>query len=165
MQKRLYKAIIFVISTMSIGCSNDGQFGHSASREEALANGSTVTQYQSETTTFPLLDGTMLMIDTAWTEMSFTYSNGTRVFDTAYGYHFTIPFRKQIAGSFNFSFELADSSNRVFTNGMDENFAQLCPRVLYDQIKVLLVQKNPDSSLGWTRPIVTDTLVFLKIKN
>jgi hypothetical protein len=150
---------------MLLGCDNrNGLFGHSKTKQEAKANGSTVVEYIPNKTSFKLLDGTNMHVDTAWTEMSFTYHNGKRIIDTTYGYHFSIPFEKKIAGSFTFSFGLADTSNRVFTSGMDENLAQLCPRILFDKMEVLLEQKNPDSSFGWMKPIITDTIIFTKLK-
>ena len=147
------------------GCNNgNGLFGHSQTKKEAKANGSTVVEYVPDKTMFDLLDGTKMQIDTAWTEISFTYRNGKRILDSTYGFHFSIPFKKEIAGSFAFSFSLADTTNRVFTNGIDENLAQLCPRNLYEKMQVLLEQKNTDTSKGWMNPIITDTIIFRKLK-
>lgn len=160
-----YILIVFLISIFFTSCDNqNGLFGHSKTKEEAKANGSIVLEYAPDKTDFNLLDGTKLKIDTAWTEMSFTNKDGKRIIDTAYGYHFSIPLKKDNTGNFTFSFSLADTTNRVFTNGMDENMAQLCPRNLYDKMEILLEQKDRDTSKGWTHPIITDTIEFTKIK-
>ncbi|MFZ4770590.1 MAG: hypothetical protein ACOYLO_10460 [Ferruginibacter sp.] len=165
MAKSPYILIVFLASVLFTSCDNqNGLFGHSKTKEEAKANGSRVLEYVPDKTNFNLLDGTKMLIDTAWTEMSFTNKDGKRIIDTTYGYHFSIPFKKEIAGSFTFSFSLADTTNRVFTNGMDENLAQLCPKNLYDKMEILLEQKDTDTSKGWTHPIITDTIVFSKIK-
>lgn len=162
MTNRFYIVVLaFVILT---GCNNDGLFGHSKNKEEAKANGSTVKEYVPSKSDFLLLDGTKMQIDTAWTEISFTYKEGKRILDTIYGYYFSIPFKKEVAGSFTFSLSLVDTTNRMFTNGMGEDIVQLSPKHLYDKMKVLLEQKNPDTSFGWLKPIITDTIVFTKIR-
>ncbi|MEI9811053.1 MAG: hypothetical protein WDO16_25970 [Bacteroidota bacterium] len=156
--------VLFSFLTMT-GCDNaNGLFGHSETKEEAKANGSTIAEYIPDKKDFDLLDGTKMQIDTAWTEISFTYKNGKRILDSTYGYHFSIPFKKEIAGSFTFSLSLADTTNRVFTSGMDEGLAQLCPRHLYKKMQVLLEQKDTDTSKGWKHPIITDTITFVRVK-
>lgn len=163
MAHRFCIAVSFSLFVLT-GCNNDGLFGHSKTKEEAKANGSTITEYIPNKSSFLLLDGTKMQMDNAWTEMSFTYKDGKRILDTTYGYHFSIPFKKEVAGNFTFSLSLVDTTNRMFTNGMSENIAQLCPKHLYDKMEVILEQKNPDTSFGWLKPIITDTLVFTKVK-
>lgn len=160
------KKIFYLLSFLIImGCDNgNGLFGGSETKEEAKANGSSVIEYIPDKTSFDLLDGTKMQVDTAWTEMSFTYHNGKRIHDSTYGFHFSIPFKKQVAGSFTFSFSLVDTTNRVFTNGTGENLSQLCPRHLYDNMQILLEQKSTDTSKGWMQPIITDTITFTRIR-
>lgn len=157
-------SIIFSILTM-IGCDNgNGLFGHSETKEEAKANGAIVMEYVPDKTNFNLLDGTKMQIDTAWTEISFTYKNGGKVFDSTYGYNFAVPYKREDPENFSFTFSLADTANRMFTNGREKNACQLRPKYLYDKIQVLLEQKNTDTSKGWMQPIITDTITFTKIK-
>ncbi len=165
MPNQFYIAIFFSLLLFT-GCNNDGLFGHSKTKEEAKANGSTIKEYVANKNNFLLLDGTKIQLDTAWTESSFTYKDGKRILDTTYGYHFSIPVKNSNLEKFTFTFGLSDTSNRVFTNagpGKD-GLTQLCPRYLYDKIEVLLEQKNPDTALGWLKPIITDTIVFKKIR-
>ncbi len=143
---------------------DNGLLGYSQTKEEAIKNGSPVCIYVPDKYLFSLLDSTTLLIDTAWTEEIFSYHNGERVINSALGYHFSIPFRKKIPDSFNFTFSLADTHNEAFTNGLYENLCQLCPRRLNKEIKVLLEQKDPDTSKGWTNPIVLDTITFRRLK-
>jgi hypothetical protein len=168
MKKTLYfppLTLIFSSLLIIISCnSNDGLFGHSETKEEAKANGSTVVEYVPDKRNFNLLDGTKMQIDTAWTEISFTYHNEKKNFDSAYGFHFGIPYTREGREKFSFIFNLFDTTNRVFTNGREKKICYLCPRHLYDTMKVILEQKNPDTSLGWTQPIVTDTITFKKLK-
>jgi hypothetical protein len=165
MKKSFYILTLLLMFFSFTGCDNgNGLFGHSETEAEAKANGSVVIEYVPNKTNFNLLDGTKMQVDTAWTEMSFTYKDGKRIFDTTYGYNFAVPYKRQDPESFSFNFALADTTNRVFTNGREENACQLHPRVLYDKMEVLLEQKNPDTSLGWIKPIITDTIVFTKIK-
>ena len=162
MKKMRYFLLAFIV----MGCDNgNGLFGHSQTKEEAKANGSSVIEYIADKTNFDLLDGTKMQVDTAWTEISFTYHNGKQILDSTYGFHFSIPYRKQVAGSFTFSFGLVDTTNRMFTNGTGEHLSQLCPIHLYDTMQVLLEQKDTDTSKGWMHPIITDTITFIKIKS
>jgi hypothetical protein len=162
--------LVTIISLTLCGCGffhkddSEGLFGHSQTEEEAEKNGSAVVNYIPNKYSFALLDGTTLIIDTAWTEESFTYHNGKRVIDPSYGYHLSIPFKKKIPTSFTFNFSLADKTNEEFTNGIGDNLCQLCPTTLFDEMKVLLEQKDPDTSKGWTNPIILDTIVFRRLK-
>lgn len=156
----------FVLGIIS-GCDfiykDNGRFGQSETKEEALKNNSEVSTYLPDKYKFNLLDGTTLKLDTAWTEVSFSFKNEKRIYDATYGYHFSIPFKKEVPESFTFSFSLADKSNQSFTNGGGEKLIQLCPKHLYDEMKVLLEQKDPDTSKGWTHSIITDTITFKRI--
>lgn len=167
---RKYYLHLFAFSlTLTIGCNlfhkNDGLFGHSKTRQEALANGSPIFSYVADKNKFQLLDGTTLTTDTAWTEVSFTYKNGERVLDSTYGFHFSVPFKKEVPNTFTFTFSLLDTTNRMFTNGIGEDLCQLCPLQLYDEMKVILEQKDTDTSKGWTNPIVTDTITYRRIRD
>jgi len=167
--KKYFLPLLFFSLTFLIGCNlfhkNDGLFGHSETRQEALANGSPIVSYVPDKNRFQLVDGTTLTTDTAWTEVSFTYKNGERVLDSTYGFHFSIPFKKEDPKSFTFTFSLLDTTNRVFTNGIGEDLCQLCPLRLYDEMKVILEQKDTDTSKGWTNPIFTDTITYRRIDN
>ena len=145
--------------------SSDGLFGHSISKQEAISNGSKVTEYLANKTSFKLLDGTLMQIDTAWTEESFTYKNGKRVIDNSYGYLFSVPVKNDSLENFTFTFSLLDTTNRMFTNPGPgkEGLCQLCPKQLYDEMKIVLEQKDTDTSKGWLNTIVTDTITFKKI--
>jgi hypothetical protein len=164
MTNRSYLAICFSIFILA-GCDgNEGLFGHSNTKEEAKANGSTVIEFVPDKTDFILLDGTKMQVDTAWTEISFTYHDGKKVADATYGYNFAIPYKRENRESFSFNFGLADITNRVFTNAREEKTCQLYPKILYDKIAVILEQKNPDTTFGWLKPIITDTILFTKIR-
>ena len=134
----------FLIITI-FGCDNsDGLFGHSDSKKEAIANGANVIEYMPDKTTFKLLDGTKMQIDTAWTEESFTYHNGKRVLDNSYGYNFAVPVKNDSIDNFTFTFGLLDTANRMFTNPGPEQdgFCHLNPRKLFDEIKPVLNKFN-----------------------
>jgi len=154
-------AFSFFIST---GCNDNGLFGHSKTKEEAKANGSAVIEFVPDKNNFLLLDGTKMHVDTAWTEVSFTYKDGKKIFDTAYGYNFTVPYKRQEYENFSFNLSLVDTTNQMFTNGMGKEACQIRPKYLYDTMKVILEQKNPDTAFGWLKPIITDTIVFTKIR-
>ena len=147
------------------GCDNENALlGHSKTKAEAKANGSKVVEYIPDKKDFNLLDGTKLHIDTAWTEISFTYNNGKHDIDSTYGYNFSVPYKQEESENFSFNFSLVDTTNQMFTNGMGKNLCQLRPKHLYDKMGVLLEQQDPDTSKGWTHTIITDTIIFTKIK-
>ena len=142
---------------------DNGLFGDSKTRQEALKNGSPIYSYVADKNSFQLLDGTTLRTDTAWTELSFTYKNGQRVLDSSYGFHFSIPFKKAVPNTFTFTFSLLDTTNQIFTNGIGEDLYQLCPLRLRDEMKIILKQKDTDTSKGWTNPIVSDTITYRRL--
>jgi hypothetical protein len=158
--------LLIIISPLAFtSCDNsEGLFGHSETKEEAKANGSTVVEYIANKTNFNLIDGTKMQIDTAWTEISFTYHNGKKILDSTDGSHFSIPVNNHNLEKFTFTLSLLDKSNQVFTNAGpgEDGLCQLCPRYLYDTMKVILEQKNPDTAFGWLKPIITDTIIFIK---
>jgi hypothetical protein len=143
---------------------DNGRFGSSISRQEALKYGSTSFLYKPNKTTFHLLDSSLMTIDTAWTEVMFSYKNGKRLLDSTYGFHFSIPYKIPDPNTFTFTFSLLDTTNRMFTNGREENICRLCPIKLLDEMRVILEQKDTDTSKGWTNPIVTDTIIFRRLK-
>lgn len=162
--KNIFLLSILILSSCDFVYKDNGLFGHSSTKEEAAANGSKVLIYVPDKYSFSLLDKTTLLIDTAWTEESFSYHNGKRIIDASNGYHFSIPFIKKASDSFTFMLSLADKHNQAFTNGGGEKLIQLCPQTLYKEIKVLLEQKDPDTSKGWSNPIVLDTITFRLLK-
>ncbi|WP_462254870.1 hypothetical protein [Ferruginibacter sp.] len=163
-KREKYILLCFIFPLTLASCDNsEGLFGHSETKEQAKANGSTVIEYVPDKVTFDLLDGTQMKIDTAWTEVSFTYHNGNEILDSAYGFHFGIPFKIKDEKSFTFNFQLLDTTNRVFTNGRGRKICYLCPRTLHDTMKIILEQKTPDTSIGWLKPIITDTIIFTRI--
>ena len=151
-----------------LSCENsDGLFGHSKSKAEAKANGSNVIEFLPNKSVFKLLDSTEMKVDTAWTEISFTYKNGKQVLDSSYGYNFTIQVKNDSLNNFTFNFKLLDTTNRMFTNAGpgEDGLCQLHPKILYDDMKVILEQKNRDTSKGWMDPINTDTITFRRIRH
>ena len=163
-----YIPAILVIALSLSSCDfiykNNGTFGSSQTKDEAVKNGAEIVQYMPNKNSFVLIDGTLLQVDTAWTEMSFIYNNGERVYDSRFGYIFNVPFQKEVPNSFTFSFELLDKSNQEFTNGIGENKCELRPKTLKDTLRIILKQKNPDKDIGWISPIITDTITFTKMK-
>lgn len=166
---KFFKYLYVIPAAFILSChfsnKTDGLSGHSKTIEEARKNGSEVILFLPDKNVFHLLDGTVLRVDTAWTEVSFSFKNGKRDLDSSYGFHFSIPFKKVKPNTFTFHFSLLDTTNRMFTNGMDENISHLCPKKIYDEMKIILEQKDPDTSKGWTNPIVTDTIIYKRISH
>lgn len=154
---------ITIISLMNSCDSGDGLFGHSKSIEEARSEKYGFRIYVSDIREFKLIDGSRMLIDTAWREVSFTYKNGKKIPDSLFGYNFSIPYKFSGKQEFKVLLRLMDSSNVFFTNGMNPDVCFLRPKRLYDTMNVLLEQKNPDTSLGWLKPIISDTINFIRL--
>lgn len=123
----------------------------------------TAIEFVSNKTSFNLLDGTKMQVDTAWMEISFTYKNGKNIFDTAYVYNFAMPYRLENRESFTFNFNLVDTTNMVFTNARENNECQLHPRYLSNEMEVILKQIDTATTIGWKHSIITDTITFTKV--
>jgi hypothetical protein len=109
---------------------------------------------------FILLDSSSLQFDTATIRVSFDKDN-KRLNDTkSLNYVMVIPFKKQQENSFQFDLILP---NEKYSGGIEENSKNIHFTNLADKYLVLLEQKNPDTSLGWIKPIITDTLIFKRI--
>jgi hypothetical protein len=110
---------------------------------------------------FVLLDSSKMHINTATISISIG-KNGKRLNDTkSLGYNLNIPFIKQNQNSFQFDFRALGEED---SKGIDENHKDFHFINLKNEYKILLEQKSPDTSLGWRKPIITDTLIFKRLK-
>jgi hypothetical protein len=107
-----------------------------------------------------LLDGSLLKIDTASMTISYDKDNNRLNETKSSGYVFVIPFKKQVENSFQFTLRLPGN---IYAGGIDDTFKDFQFKDFNDFYKVILEQKNPDTSLGWTKPIITDTLIFNRL--
>lgn len=166
---KLLRSIFFLLSLvfLTIRCDflykNNGKFGSSLTKEEALNNGSEVLLYLPNKNTIELIDGTSVKIDTVWTEVSFIWKNNRRVYDSKWGYVFNVPYEKEINNGFVFKLSLLDTTNQEFSHGTGEKSSRLRPKKLKERIDVIVVQKSPLKGIGWKSPSVTDTIVFRRI--
>lgn len=110
---------------------------------------------------FILLNKSKLFIDTSIIKISID-KNGKRMNDSkSPGYYLTILFKKENKNDFQFEFKILEDQ---FTNGITDSSQELHLNELKNEFKVLMEQKNTDTSLGWQKPIITDTLIFKRIK-
>lgn len=76
---------------------------------------------------------------------------------------FRIPIKKKGTDRMSYSFEILDiSHNEGF--GESENCKEISISKLDNIVKVVFEQKNPNPKIGWEKPIITDTIIFKKIK-
>lgn len=109
---------------------------------------------------FVLLDSSKMQIDTCSITVSYD-KDGKRLNDTkSKGYNLYIPFIKQPEGGFQFEFRIVGDK---YAGGINENSKNLHFIDLENEYRIVLEQKNPDTAFGWTRPIITDTLIFKQI--
>lgn len=109
---------------------------------------------------FILLDSSKMRIDTSTIRVSFG-KDSKRLNDAkSLGYNLNIRFTKQNQNSFQFDFRILGEQS---SGGIDENYKNLHFSHLQKEYKILLEQKNSDTSVGWTKPIITDTLIFKRL--
>lgn len=119
-----------------------------------------VIKYLPNKQQFILLDSSKMQIDTCNINVSYD-KDGKRLNDTkSKGYNLYIPFTKQRAGDFQFELRIVGEK---YAGGITESAKSFHFAELEDEYKIVLEQKNPDTAYGWTKPIVTDTLVFRKV--
>ncbi|MCB0734506.1 MAG: hypothetical protein H6608_12480 [Flavobacteriales bacterium] len=111
--------------------------------------------YAPSPNSFILLDSTRLVVHPAKTEIS--YDKDSNVLNT--GYSLQIPFEKEQSDYFQFTLRLAGSK---YSGGIEEHQKQIRLDSLSDVIQVVLEQKNPDPTKGWSEPVVTDTISFVR---
>jgi hypothetical protein len=61
----------------------------------------------------------------------------------------------------NFQFELRLVGNE-YAGGIEDGRKLIQLDKFTDTIRIVLEQKNPDPDIGWTAPIITDTINFVK---
>ena len=104
---------------------------------------------------FKLLDGTQLIIFTAKTEI---YHDKN---DSIMNKQYTLEILFEKEKPENFQFELRLLGNE-YAGGIEDGRKLLYTDKLTDTIKVILEQKNPNPDKGWTEPIITDTINFIR---
>jgi len=111
--------------------------------------------YSPTPNTFTLLDSTKLEIFTAKTEIS--YGEADKIVDT--NYSLEILFEKEKSENFQFELALLDKKPE---GGIEYGRKIIHFDKLTDTIQIILEQKNTDPYKGWTSPIITDTINFVK---
>lgn len=79
------------------------------------------------------------------------------------GYNVVLEFSKT---NKDFIFDLMPVTNDKFgknSYGINENKKEMCFEKLPNKLKIIVRERNPDENIGWTKPIVTDT-IFLELK-
>ena len=115
-------------------------------------------KYLSNKQHFTLLDSSTMKIDTATMRLSFDKNN--KCLNDSIGYILNIPFQKQDENSFQFNFTIQGDS---YDAGIGDKGKTFHFSKLQDTYQILLEQKNSDKSIGWMKPIITDTIVFRRI--
>ncbi|OIV44014.1 hypothetical protein [Flavobacterium johnsoniae] len=114
--------------------------------------------YSPTPNNFILLDSTKLQIFTAKTEIS--YDENDNMVHT--NYPLEVLFKKEKPENFQFELRLLGEE---YSGGIESERKIIELDNLSDTIHVILEQKNPDPNKGWTAPIITDTIKFIKRTN
>ena len=159
------KFLLFLFTTILLSCANktDGLIGSVNDKSKAIKDGFYVCDYVPSKKVFKLLDGNILVIDTAWAESNFYLKSGKKIINANLGYVINIPYNTSIKNKYAIDFELANKNNQMFSHPFGTYFIGLCPKKLDKYIAVILVERNPDSTLVWKEPITTDTFYLKKM--
>lgn len=111
--------------------------------------------YSPTVSNFILLDSAKLQISPVKVKIS--YDENDKILNT--NYPFIIHFKKNKPE--NFQFELRLSGNED-AGGIELDKKTLQLDKLSDTIFIVMEQKNPDPNKGWTSPIITDTIKYVK---
>lgn len=134
----------FIAYTMATGTDKDSK----ETRTEQVL-------YSPVPSKFTLLDSTKLLIFSAKTEISFDKDD--KLLNKTYPLE--ILFEKE--KSENYQFELRLLGND-YEGGIENGRKLIQLDKLTDTIQIVLIQKNADPDKGWTAPIYTDTIKFVK---
>jgi hypothetical protein len=112
--------------------------------------------YVPEPDDIVLLDSSRLKLGVASTRLSFEEHH----IRLRQRYGLEIPFVKDKTKEFQFELRLLESD---FAGGISEGVKLVHPYYMSDTIKIALEEKNPDASIGWKQPIITDTIKFIRL--
>ena len=110
-----------------------------------------------------------IVLDTAWTEYqwveeaNFLSSTLRKADNGAYNIGFKI--KSESTEDFVYSLDIIPES--VGSIGGNNPLTKQHEGVLYtfpDTLKIIVQEKNPVDSIGWTKHIVTDTITYIKLK-
>ncbi len=164
--------VLFAIFILLPNCNLDnkriGTFGESEDINSSKSNHLFKARYTPNRFKLQLLDSSIIIIDTAWSEAAWTYNDdGKPSIAEDSGYNVIIPIPKMNDDKFNFELIMADTTKSMFegaVSGPVRKRSIIYPKILQDTLTVLLEQMNTDTAYGWTRPLITDTIKFTKIK-
>ena len=124
MKKLIFKYLLILISLFTvydfiikISNKNEGLFGHSKIRKNAIKNEFTIVDFEPSKDTLKLIDGRKIIIKKVWSEVSWTYHNGKPKIANEYGNKLCLEFSGK-DNDFAFTFDLLDKENQQFTNGI-----------------------------------------------
>ena len=114
--------------------------------------------FQPNKTELKLFDNSIVEITNACSS-----ENIYKISKTNSYFIFRIPIKKKGTDRMLYSFEILDISLNE-GSGESENCKEISINKLDNVIKVVFEQKNPNPNIGWKKPIITDTIMFKKIK-
>lgn len=106
-----------------------------------------------------LFDNSIVKIDSACSSTNL-YKDNSKDFS----YAFRIPIRQKGSDRMLYSFKLLDNSLEIGGSGEDESCKSISIKSLENEIVALFIQKNPNPEIGWKREVITDTIIFKRIK-
>lgn len=106
-----------------------------------------------------LFDNSIVKIDSACSSKNI-YTDDSKDFS----YEFRIPIIQKGTNRMLYSFRLLDKSLEIGGSGEDENCKSITIKSIENEIVAVFVQKNPDPNIGWEKEIITDTIIFRKVK-
>jgi hypothetical protein len=141
-----------------------GKYGSSDNIDESRINNLYLVSYIPNKLRFRLFDYSVVDVDTAWAEKRWIYDKNQKpiIPDSVVGFNFVLPFSKwDNINNYRFCFRTLDTLNDPYCL-MQGSKWESWPKILNDTIKILIQQRNRDTTIGWKQPIISDTLIFIK---
>ena len=111
----------------------------------------------------------LMDFDSAWTEYKWVeHSNFIGSTLEKSGYGFNIAFKIKSVTTASFIYDLQFISDSIGGIGGYNPLTKQHEGFLYtfpDTLKVLVEEKNPTDTIGWIKPIITDTIIYIKCNN
>lgn len=117
------------------------------------------TLYLPNKNELKLFDNSIVKIDSACSSTNF-YKDNSKDFS----YVFRIPIRQKGTDRMLYSFKLFDKSLEIGGSGEDESCKSISIKSLENEIVAVFIQKNSNPEIGWKKEVITDTIIFKKVK-
>ena len=142
----------------------------SLSISESKKTGFYIGNYESKTKVIELKNyDEKIKIENVWVENTWIKNTDNCLcpkFEKVKGYNVILQFNKPNKSDFNFSLKpITKDKEGEFSLGIGQDRKEMRFENLPNKLKIVVEERNPAEGVGWTKSIVTDTIVLNLKKN